>query len=202
MFLTPRKTHGQFWNAACLADTANTCTSTATVLLRLHIVRCFWCGNLMYSRVQRVVWLTCLSKVLGCAFMCEVVQWLCVSYFLATTLQLSDPLPAGALDGVTVTMSEAGESCDTACKRISLTCSVQHFNVINSCDRLREHVACEAGCEAGALPGGSSPVYMEPTTPKAGRPAMCFVSPLNAPSPINCGSKDTHAQRLCPCKSA
>jgi hypothetical protein len=54
--------------------------------------------------------------------------------------QLSQPLPKGALDGVTVLMGPAGQSCDQACKAQKLRCSSKHLALLNTCDRLREQV--------------------------------------------------------------
>lgn len=59
----------------------------------------------------------------------------------AAQAQLSDPLPPGALDGVTVIMSAASESCDEACGKQGGACSAQHLAIINSCDKLRELVS-------------------------------------------------------------
>jgi hypothetical protein len=114
---------------------------------------------------------------------------------------LSGPLPENALKGVTTVPSKVGEACDTACMRSGKKCSGSHLSFLNTCDRLREHVGCEAGCEEGGGPGGSShgamPSYVHGNAPKAQRPAMCFTAPLDAPP--GCGGKDAQSQRLCAC---
>ncbi|KAL6749203.1 hypothetical protein V8C86DRAFT_2853403 [Haematococcus lacustris] len=113
---------------------------------------------------------------------------------------LSDPLPPGALDGVALVMGEQGQGCDVACSKLKKTCSARHLPVLNTCDRLREQVGCEAGCEAAALNGRSWPAYIDGSAPKPSRPAMCFVAPADAASQaMGCTGKDTHARRLCPC---
>lgn len=59
--------------------------------------------------------------------------------------QLAAPLPPGALQGVSLLLSAAGDSCDAACRKQGKTCSEEHLRVADSCDRLRELTACEAG---------------------------------------------------------
>lgn len=112
---------------------------------------------------------------------------------------LSEPLAPDALKGVEVVMSKKDESCDAACSTKRKKCSASHLPILNSCDRLREQVGCEAGCEAGKLEGDSAPGYMHPTAPKASRPAMCFTAPSPATTAITCGAKDTNVHRLCAC---
>mmetsp|Transcript_57625 Transcript_57625/g.117299 ORF Transcript_57625/g.117299 Transcript_57625/m.117299 type:complete len:277 (-) Transcript_57625:9-839(-) len=111
---------------------------------------------------------------------------------------VSDPLPQGALNGVTLTVSKQGESCDTACRAIRRSCSESHLNNANSCDRLREHVGCEAGCEPLTDSNAVwAPAYVVSNAPKQNRPAMCFLSRPGAA--LGCGAKDKLAQRLCTC---
>ncbi len=51
--------------------------------------------------------------------------------------QLSEPVPSGALEGVHVLMSDAGQSCDEACNKGAggKRCSAEHLVTVNSCDR-------------------------------------------------------------------
>jgi hypothetical protein len=118
--------------------------------------------------------------------------------------QLDPPLPPGALDGVTLVMSEPGASCDAACAAASSTCSQPHFPLLDSCDRLREVVNCEAGCVAEE-PEFTMPYYVDPDAPKPSRPALCLVRDKKAAAAedskkAGCGDSDTHQRRLCPCK--
>lgn len=70
-------------------------------------------------------------------------------------LQLSQPLPAGALDGVSVTLSDQGEACDQACAKKGKRCNADKLALLNTCDRLREKVRvcqglrCSAGSDTG-----------------------------------------------------
>ena len=57
--------------------------------------------------------------------------------------QLHEPVPAGALEGVSVVMGGTSESCDTACTKVGKQCSQKHLAVLDNCDRLREQVG---GC--------------------------------------------------------
>mmetsp|Transcript_2165 Transcript_2165/g.3522 ORF Transcript_2165/g.3522 Transcript_2165/m.3522 type:complete len:288 (+) Transcript_2165:87-950(+) len=127
-------------------------------------------------------------------------------YSASKVPMVADPLPSGALAGVKVALANPNETCETACKRVGKTCSPSHFPLINSCDKLREHVACEAGCEPGRLSGGSAPAYIQTTAPKPQRPAMCFTfesakpaAPGSSTSGMSCTGSDANAQRLCPC---
>lgn len=109
---------------------------------------------------------------------------------------VSDPLPPGVLDGATVVMSDANESCDAACAKQQLSCSAPHLKWANSCDRLREHNDCEAGCDTLRV-GGAMPAYVEGGAPKQLRPAMCFVAAAEAQ--LGCSAKETNYRRLCTC---
>lgn len=115
---------------------------------------------------------------------------------------VSDPLPAGALDGVSLVVSKQGESCEAACRGGGgKACSERHLPHANSCDRLREHVGCEAGCEVcrgeGCGSGGELPSYVEPKSPKQNHPAMCYLGPPDAE--LTCAGKDKLSRRLCTC---
>ncbi len=120
-------------------------------------------------------------------------------------MQLSDPVAAGALEGVRVIMSEQGESCDHACSSNAKKqkCSTEALQVLNTCDSLREHVGCEAGCEAASSKEGGGdgrhlPAYVDGNAPKAQRPAMCFTAAPGAV--LGCSEKDAQSRRLCACK--
>ncbi|GLC67412.1 hypothetical protein PLESTF_000553300 [Pleodorina starrii] len=110
-------------------------------------------------------------------------------------MQLSDPLPPGALDGVEVAVGAKNEACDTVCAQRMKRCSADHLRWLNSCDRLREHFGCEAGCEEVA---GLGPSYVDGNAPKAERPAMCFAQPLGSAS-LSCSTHEDNHVMLCPC---
>mmetsp|Transcript_12588 Transcript_12588/g.30884 ORF Transcript_12588/g.30884 Transcript_12588/m.30884 type:complete len:273 (-) Transcript_12588:212-1030(-) len=110
---------------------------------------------------------------------------------------LSEPLAPDALKGVEVVMSNSDETCDAACSRRGKRCSSKHLAILNTCDRLREQVGCEAGCESFKLAGGSAPGYVDGAAPKASRPAMCFTAPSSSSS--SCSAKDQHVHRICSC---
>lgn len=124
---------------------------------------------------------------------------------------LSPPLPPHSLDGVTVVMGAPGSSCDAACERHGRQCSREHLRALDSCDRLRESVACEAGCVAEA-PTGPVPFYADGDAPKADRPALCVASDGGraaeaataggGSSSYTCRASQPHMRRLCPCVSA
>lgn len=108
----------------------------------------------------------------------------------------------GSLDGVEVVVSLQDQSCDEACASRSKQCSMQHMPLVNSCDRLREHLGCEAGCEACAkgscsVSAQALPSYVVGNAPKSNRPAMCFVGTPELAA--TCAAKDNLSQRLCAC---
>lgn len=117
---------------------------------------------------------------------------------------MAEPLPAGALDGVSLVLGDANDSCETACSKRKQRCSAPHLKWANSCDRLREVAGCEAGCEAlkgggggGGGGGGAMPAYVDGGAPKNARPAMCFTAASEAA--LGCAAKEQHYHRLCSC---
>eukprot|EP00879_Flechtneria_rotunda_P017049 GHRR01017856.1.p1 GENE.GHRR01017856.1~~GHRR01017856.1.p1 ORF type:complete len:301 (+),score=83.81 GHRR01017856.1:437-1339(+) len=112
---------------------------------------------------------------------------------------LSPPLPAGSLDGVTVVLSAAGASCSTMCEQKGLVCSQKHLHLLNSCDRLREVLNCEAGCESEQHTA-TLPAAVDPEAPKASRPALCLVGKQDtSASAFTCDATENHMRRLCSC---
>eukprot|EP00798_Chlamydomonas_sp_ICE-L_P003874 gene3874-13938_t len=111
---------------------------------------------------------------------------------------LSEALAPGALANVHVVMSAPRMSCVQACNSVQKSCSAPHLHILNSCDRLREHVNCEAGCDAYRV-GSGAPGYIENGAPKNMRPAMCFVMPPPSVANITCEATETNMKRLCPC---
>eukprot|EP00877_Chromochloris_zofingiensis_P007620 jgi/Chrzof1/3110/Cz12g12110.t1 len=115
-------------------------------------------------------------------------------------MQTSDPIPDGALNGTTVVLGVAGTSCEVSCSKDGMTCSQQHMQYINSCDMLRQHTHCEAGCVMEKH-ADTTPSYMDPDAAKASRPAICLVSngkELQATA-YSCSASETHVRRLCAC---
>ncbi|MEW5301260.1 MAG: hypothetical protein WDW36_004130 [Sanguina aurantia] len=119
--------------------------------------------------------------------------------------QLAKPLPPGSLDNVEVVLGSAGDSCTSTCqKRGSRSCSAAHLPLLNTCDALREHVDCEAGCEADPQgPPGLLPAYVVGSAAKTSRPAMCLTAEGDAEGRergvTDCGVQDPVSRRLCAC---
>ncbi|GBF90624.1 hypothetical protein Rsub_03196 [Raphidocelis subcapitata] len=118
---------------------------------------------------------------------------------------LSPPLPAGALEGVTIVMGTPGFSCDATCERLGQRCSPPHLRPLDTCDRLREVVACEAGCVVEG-PRDVVPAYADGDAPKADRPALCVASSSGGVADgssgggaYSCAASGQHMRRLCPC---
>eukprot|EP00878_Enallax_costatus_P017950 GHUV01018875.1.p1 GENE.GHUV01018875.1~~GHUV01018875.1.p1 ORF type:complete len:299 (+),score=72.19 GHUV01018875.1:565-1461(+) len=111
---------------------------------------------------------------------------------------LSPPLPPGSLDGVTVVLSASGASCSTMCQQQGLTCSQKHLHFLNSCDRLREVINCEAGCEVETFTS-SMPAAVDPEAPKASRPALCLVGKNPPEAQFSCEATANYMRRLCSC---
>lgn len=113
-------------------------------------------------------------------------------------LQLSPPLPPGSLDGVTVVLSASGASCSTMCQQQGLVCSQKHLHFLNSCDRLREVINCEAGCETESFTS-TMPAAVDPEAPKANRPALCLVGKNPPEAQFSCDATANYMRRLCSC---
>ncbi len=97
-------------------------------------------------------------------------------------------------------MSSAGQACDSACSNVKKQCSPKHLILLNDCDRLRDNIGCEAGCEAGKVDQEDvavMPLYVAEDAPKPRRPAMCFTAPTS--SALTCSAKSALAKRLCAC---
>lgn len=126
----------------------------------------------------------------------------CSLVYPSCYVQLTAPLPEGALDNVLISMSAEGSSCDATCSKVGKKCSLQHLALLNNCDRLREHVGCEAGCEASpnqnaVIAVQSMPSYVDENAPKPQRPAMCFTAPRDVQ--LSCSGQAPQAKRLCAC---
>ena len=104
------------------------------------------------------------------------------------------PLPAE----VVPVAAEKGASCAAACEAAGRRCAPEHFAALNDCNRLREHYACEAGCEADA-PAPEYPAYVDAGAPKAQRPTMCLLLEPTTLAQASCEAANAHVRRLCPC---
>lgn len=107
------------------------------------------------------------------------------------------PIPAAPMlpAGVKPEVGEPGESCTAACNRTHSVCSAQHFSSLNNCNVLRQHFACEAGCE-NSTPT-DQPAYVIADAPKEQQPTACLVSADD--TQYHCDSSIVAVRRLCPC---
>lgn len=104
------------------------------------------------------------------------------------------PLPPDAV----VVAADAGASCAAACAAAGgLECGDPA--PVADCNALRDHFACEAGCDAAddgaAVPG---PAYVEPGADKSARPALCVVPREGGDRPA-CDAATGAVRRLCVC---
>lgn len=102
-----------------------------------------------------------------------------------------NPLPQ-SLD---IRTADQGESCDAACARAEprKRCSKDLLPAINTCDHLRRHFACEAGC--GQNVGYDQPAYVvDPTASTAGQ---CLYNGKS--SFFSCDGSHPATRRMCPC---
>ncbi|KAI8463556.1 MAG: hypothetical protein J3K34DRAFT_526900 [Monoraphidium minutum] len=131
---------------------------------------------------------------------------------------LSPPLQPHALDGVSVVFGAAGNSCDVACAAhaagapprpggapAQYHCSERHLPLLDTCDRLREHCGCEAGCVVEDVVQ-TMPYYADPDAPKEARPALCITGTFGgaalkdaAAANYSCATGEAQVRRLCPC---
>ncbi len=105
--------------------------------------------------------------------------------------------------GILVVVGEQGEGCNTACSRAGAECAPTALLSLNSCNVLRRHVACEAGC--GVHPSlGGLPGYVVPTAEKPEQPAFCWThAPIEQGGSDGvdqgCEASNPYIQRLCAC---
>lgn len=103
-------------------------------------------------------------------------------------------LPAGVI----AMLADKGETCAAACARSSLGCAVAALPAVNSCNVLRQHVPCEAGCgphpSLGGLPG-----YVVSAADKPEQPTFCWTQPEGSESDHGCEAASPNIQRLCTC---
>ena len=107
------------------------------------------------------------------------------------------PIPAAPELPATikVVVSDQGESCSAACNRTHGVCAMQHMNSLDNCNVLREHFACEAGCENSSP--ADQPSYVAADAPKEQQPTACLTA-LDA-GHYDCESSTLNVCRLCPC---
>jgi hypothetical protein len=103
------------------------------------------------------------------------------------------PIP----EGISVHVGAKGADCDVTCANANLHCAPNVVQAISSCDLLREHFECEAGC-AEAKDSKEVPAYVVYGTPKPLYPTMCFIASPEVQM-VSCNAAKEHLQRLCAC---
>lgn len=93
-----------------------------------------------------------------------------------------------------VAAREPGLSCSQVCEAEGLSCALELFAVINSCEALQDKFPCK-GC--GDSAGKDQPAYIALSAPSAKMPGLCLVNGGD----FDCSGKWTHATRLCPCRA-
>lgn len=108
------------------------------------------------------------------------------------------PLPE-VPEGVFLEVSARGKDCNAACARADPpgACVEGPLATLESCDVLRKHFDCEAGCEAAGSGRAEAPSYIAYGTPKAQFPTMCFA--LGRGARLRCDGAAGPARRLCAC---
>ena len=103
-------------------------------------------------------------------------------------------------ENTSILAGSVGLNCVEVCQTSGKGCAGEHFNLLNSCDVLREYFACEAGCWSANESEAVFPAYIEPGSPKADWPAKCGIAP--DPSRTSCEDNKENISRLCICKDA
>lgn len=118
---------------------------------------------------------------------------------LSTHRPVQTAPPTAIPDGITIAISEAGKDCDAACTMRDLACAESTFAALNTCDIIRTHFECEAGCETN---GGQAeaPAYVSFGVSKSLFPTMCFLA--EDPETVRCAAAAGTVRRLCPCKAS
>ena len=117
------------------------------------------------------------------------------------SLQVSeDPLPP-LPSGVTVLAGDPGDDCVAVCGEVHGVCVPEAFSSLQSCNALRSHFICEAGCGERKDDDIDEPYYIIEETHKRNLPAFCVVQ---KPKPggsgeYDCAWRDEDKQRICPC---
>mmetsp|Transcript_3508 Transcript_3508/g.10158 ORF Transcript_3508/g.10158 Transcript_3508/m.10158 type:complete len:293 (-) Transcript_3508:922-1800(-) len=120
---------------------------------------------------------------------------------------LTDESPVPPLaEGVALVPGADGDSCDQACQAIDpgLICVATAMPSTNSCNVLREHFGCEAGCGEHPMLAGL-PGYTVSGADKAQQPTFCWTQPkgqVNATALHGCDTSNPDIQRLCPCSKS
>lgn len=107
------------------------------------------------------------------------------------------PLPPAPLlpTSVKVQVGGKGESCTDTCNRTNSNCALQHMVAMNHCNVLRNHFACEAGCDNSG--GDIQPSYVTADAAKEQQPTDCLTA--ESETQFNCDASHPNTQRLCPC---
>uniref|UniRef100_A0A7S0VP30 SREBP regulating gene protein n=1 Tax=Polytomella parva TaxID=51329 RepID=A0A7S0VP30_9CHLO len=85
-------------------------------------------------------------------------------------------------------------------KEKKFICSEKHMKLMSSCDLLREHFACEAGCTITPSSEGTMSGYVVSSAGKEKRPAFCFKA--RNPESQTCSQSENRIRRVCPCVEA
>ncbi|BDA49135.1 probable UPF0454 protein C12orf49 homolog at N-terminal half [Coccomyxa sp. Obi] len=101
---------------------------------------------------------------------------------------------------VTVVLGSAGQSCTEMCEGTGRRCARQHLASLNNCNVLREHFACEAGCEPDTGTA-DAPIYVNSSAPKQQRPTICLTMDQKV-NEFSCEATSASNHRLCPCIEA
>ncbi|EIE18996.1 hypothetical protein COCSUDRAFT_31544 [Coccomyxa subellipsoidea C-169] len=101
---------------------------------------------------------------------------------------------------VTVVLGSAGQSCNALCESTGRRCAQQHLASLNNCNVLREHYACEAGCEPDSGTA-DAPIYVNASAPKQQRPTICLTMDSKV-NQFSCEATSASNHRLCPCIEA
>jgi hypothetical protein len=107
--------------------------------------------------------------------------------------------PTAIPRGLTFTTADVGKDCNTACVSRGLACAESSFAAINTCDVMRAHFECEAGCAANAGQA-EAPAYVSFGVSKKLFPTMCFLA--ENPNSVQCAAAESTVRRLCPCKAS
>ena len=86
----------------------------------------------------------------------------------------------------------AGQTCVQACKHAGGSCRDRELEWANSCEAMRDHFPCEAGC--GHQVGTELPAYV--TSPSLDTHQQCLITDIAFPK---CDSKYEKTARLCHC---
>lgn len=113
----------------------------------------------------------------------------------STSAGANTPTKTKRIPNYKVVLGNQGEACDKACERAGSRCVASLLGAVNNCDTMKEHFACENGCQDSF--GGDQPAYVVPSALRMHQPGVCMIN--TRPDTLGCDNRHPNTKRLCTC---